>query len=452
MCREFCFSDGISALEMINFASAYSFHTNIRVTITYKISLRAQVVRLLRWGGGAVALSVVLLAICGCAKKEKPSLFEESEQENTSSLPDLGDIEDAGELIAVTFNGPDTYYEYRNSGTGLQFTMAEAFANSLGLRLRIEVAKDTASLIKMVKDGQADLIACELPKATIKKNGLKSCGANTGRRSWAVRSSSSELLAELDAWYSPERRTQAANDMQNAVSNKMRVVRRQAVFYSKKAGVVSNYDALFLRAARHTGWDWQLIASQCYQESGFDKNAVSWAGARGLMQIMPSTASHYGVSASQLFDPETNVMTAARHIKDLESKLSAVRDPLERKKFVLAAYNGGYGHVSDAMQLAKKYGRNPHRWNDVSYFILHLSEPRYYRDPSVHYGYMIGQETYNYVNAVMGRYTGYHAVLHNAMPKLTSWPESSPRIHKRNRFSKEQNILSKDDSVFAVKK
>lgn len=170
------------------------------------------------------------------------------------------------------------------------------------------------------------------------------------------------------------------------------------------------------------------------------------------MQIMPSTASHYGVSASQLFDPETNVMTAARHIKELDDKLSAVRDPLERKKFVLAAYNGGYGHVSDAMQLARKYGRNPHRWSDVSYFILHLSDPRYYRDPSVRYGYMIGRETFDYVNAVMGRYTGYHSVLHNAMPKMSDWPESEPRIHKRNRFSKEQNILSKDDSVFSVKK
>lgn len=416
------------------------------------INIWTSIVYIMRRGRVVVALMLLAGIMSGCAKKEKPHLFDDNEQDNDSSAPDLSDIEDAGELIAVTFNGPDTYYEYRNSGTGLQFTMAEAFANSLGLRLRIEVAKDTASLIKMVKDGQADLIACELPVALIKKNGLKSCGANSKGRSWAVRAQSPELLAELNAWYSPERRTQAANDMQAAVSNKMRVVRRQAVFYSKKAGVVSSYDALFLRAARHTGWDWQLIASQCYQESGFDKNAVSWAGARGLMQIMPSTASHYGVSASQLFDPETNVMTAARHIKELDDKLSAVRDPLERKKFVLAAYNGGYGHVSDAMQLARKYGRNPHRWSDVSYFILHLSDPRYYRDPSVRYGYMIGRETFDYVNAVMGRYTGYHSVLHNAMPKMSDWPESEPRIHKRNRFSKEQNILSKDDSVFSVKK
>lgn len=407
---------------------------------------------MMRWGGIVVALLVAMTIVNGCAKREKPRLFDESEQESNTSSPDLGDIEEAGELIAVTFNGPDTYYEYRNSGTGLQFTMAEAFANSLGLRLRMEVAKDTASLIKMVRDGQADLVACELPVAEIKKNGLMPCGANTAGRSWAVRAGSPELLSELNAWYSPQRRTQAQKDMQMAVTNKMRVVRRQAVFYSKKDGVVSGYDALFLKAARHTGWDWQLIASQCYQESGFDKNAVSWAGARGLMQIMPSTASHYGVSAAQLFDPETNMMTAARHIKALESKLASVRDPLERKKFVLAAYNGGYGHVSDAMQLAKKYGRNPYRWSDVSYFILHLSEPRYYRDPNVHYGYMIGRETFNYVQAVMDRYTGYHSVLRNAMPKIGTWTEAAPRPHKRNRFSKEQEILSKDDSVFSVKK
>lgn len=405
--------------------------------------------------GGANAcllMLVALLAVCSCAKRERPRLFDESQQEGNAASLDLGDIEEAGELIAATFNGPDTYYEYRNTGTGLQFTMAEAFANSMGLRLRMEVARDTAELVKMLKDGQVDLIACELPSAVIKKYGLRACGANTQGRSWAVRAGSPELLSELDAWYSPQRRTQALENMRNIATNRMRVVRRQAVFYSKKDGVVSGYDALFLRASRQTGWDWQLLASQCYQESGFDKNAVSWAGARGLMQIMPSTAAHYGVSAQQLFDPEVNVMTAARHIKALESQLASVRDPLERKKFVLAAYNGGLGHVTDAMQLARKYRRNPHRWSDVSYFILHLSEPRYYQDASVRYGYMIGNETYNYVNAVMERYTGYHAVLHNAMPRIADWPESEPRIHKRNRFSRKQEILSKDDSVFSVKK
>lgn len=396
-----------------------------------------------------VGLALVLNA---CGHKQRPSLLGDPDSAGEHSQIDLSDIEEAGELIAVTLNGPDTYYEYRNGPTGLQFTMAEAFANSLGLRLRIEVAKDTASLMKMVRDGQADLLACELPSALLKENGLSACGAHTADNYWAVRSGSAELMSELNKWYSPKARVLARQQMQGAVTNKFRVRHSYSSFYSKKDGVVSGYDALFLRASRVTGWHWQLLASQCYQESGFDKDAVSWAGARGLMQILPSTAQRYGVSAQQLFDPEINVMTAARHIKDLEGRLAAVRDPMERRKFVLAAYNGGYGHVADAMQLAKKYGRNPMSWSDVSYFILHLSEPRYYRDPVVRYGYMIGHETYNYVDAVMARFLGYHAVLHNSLPRLGEWPEAAPRIHKKNRYSKEQQIVSRDDSVFRITK
>jgi membrane-bound lytic murein transglycosylase MltF len=60
---------------------------------------------------------------------------------------DLSDVQAAGELIAVTLSGPDTYYEYRGQGFGLEFSLAQAFANSIGARLRMEMASDTAQLL-----------------------------------------------------------------------------------------------------------------------------------------------------------------------------------------------------------------------------------------------------------------------------------------------------------------
>ena len=403
--------------------------------------------RLLLYG-----LLIMLIAAC----KQQPSPLSVNDDEGSGAgellAPDLADIEQSGELIAVTINGPDTYYEYRNRSMGLQFMLAEAFANHIGMRLRIEVAKDTTEMIKMLKDAQADLIACELPRDIIGSNGLLSCGANAATGSWSVRKSSPELADELNAWYSDSTRAQVAATMGNVSSNRFKIQRSQPVFYSKNKGVVSNYDALFLRASRMTGWDWKLLASQCYQESGFDKNAVSWAGARGLMQIMPSTAAKLGVNAGDLFDPETNMMAAARLINILEGKFAAIRNPQERKKFVLAAYNGGSGHITDAMALARKYGRNPYLWSDVSYFVLHLSEPRFYKDPVVKCGYMIGTETYNYVNAVMGRWSGYHSVLHNALPKGVSLSDLDGDTHKRNRFSKKQNIVGRNDTLFKIKR
>lgn len=401
---------------------------------------------------GIILFLLILLA--GCKQQPSPlSVNDDNGGEAGQTLaPDLSDIEQSGELIAVTVNGPDTYYEYRNRSMGLQFMLAEAFANHIGMRLRIEVAKDTAEMFRMLKEAQVDLIACELPKDVINSKDLLPCGANVMTNSWAVRKSSPDLAEELNAWYSDSTRAQVIATMSNVSSNRFKSQRSQPVFYSKNKGVVSNYDVLFLRASRMTGWDWKLLASQCYQESGFDKNAVSWAGARGLMQIMPSTASGMGVTPASLFDPEINVMTAARIINKQESRFAMVRNPMERKKFVLAAYNGGSGHITDAMALARKYGRNPYLWSDVSYFVLHLSEPRFYKDPVVKCGYMIGTETYNYVNAVMSRWSGYHSVLHNALPKGVNISDLDADTHKRNRFSKKQNIVGREDSLFMIKK
>ncbi len=104
------------------------------------------------------------------------------------------------------------------------------------------------------------------------------------------------------------------------------------------------------------------------------------------MQLMPRTATELGVPAEQVNDPQTNVAAAARLIRKLTGQLADVPDANERLKFVLASYNGGLGHVRDAMALARKYGRNPHRWDEVAPYILGLQTPQYYRDPVVKHG------------------------------------------------------------------
>jgi soluble lytic murein transglycosylase-like protein len=84
-------------------------------------------------------------------------------------------------------------------------------------------------------------------------------------------------------------------------------------------------------AAHHLDPD--LVNSVIHAESGFNTRAVSPKGARGLMQLMPSTASQLGVRDA--FDPETNVEGGSRYLREL----------LERYNFdlvkALAAYNAG---------------------------------------------------------------------------------------------------------------
>jgi membrane-bound lytic murein transglycosylase F len=91
-----------------------------------------------------------------------------------------------------------------------------------------------------------------------------------------------------------------------------------------------------------------------------------------------------------------------------------IDDPEERTKFILAAYNVGIAHIYDARRLAEKYGKNPDVWTDnVDYFILNKSNPKYYRDSVVRYGYARGQETYNFVIEILYRYEHYKKVLEN---------------------------------------
>lgn len=379
--------------------------------------------------------------------------FSSNEPEKKGAAYDLDEIHNSGELIVATLSGPDTYYDYQGQPMGVQYAFAANFASMEGVRVRVETAHDTAALITLLNKGEADIIALPLSPATIKKASLVAAGVKVkgSGASWAVRKGATDLAEALNSWYGEG--VDLTVEKEERIREKERATVRRKVrapFISKEKGIISVYDNHFKAAAARTGWDWRLLAAQCYQESGFDPDAVSWAGARGLMQVMPATAGQMGVPADRLFSPEDNITAAARYISKLKGMFQDVRGE-ERTKFVLAAYNAGPGHVRDAMALARKYGKNQHNWTDVQYFIKALTQPRYYRDPIVKYGYMIGGETANYVDAVWERWRAYggrvSAIHEGSSPgsyASSPTPHEGRRPHKKNRFSKDVKIYGPD--------
>lgn len=268
----------------------------------------------------------------------------------------------------------------------------------------------TEDLIGMVNRGEIPLTIVDSDIAALNKGYYPDLDISLPvsldqRAAWGVAPDHQWLADSIDAWATETRPRQEQAMLLKRYFEQSKT-EYDALAANFAGGRISPYDDLFKKYAAEIGWDWRLLAAQAHTESRFKPNATSWAGARGLMQIMPATARDYGVSAKQLYDPETSVRTAARFIADLDKWLkSRIPDDKERQKFILAAYNAGVAHVYDAIALAKKYKMNPGIWSgNVEKAILMKMNPRYYRDPVVRYGYSRGRETYDYVRRIYDFY------------------------------------------------
>lgn len=423
---------------------------------------------------------------------------------------DLSQIKDSGELVVLTMYSSTSYFIYRGQPMGFQYELSEQFAKSLGLKLRVEVAKSTNELVSKLLAGEGDMIAYNLPITNNLKDSLTYCGEEvithqvivqkasrrnkpltdvtqligkdiyvrpgkyydrlvnldkelgggihihkviedsvtvedlitqvakgqisytvadndlarlnktyypnldinlsisfSQRASWAVRKDEPLLAVAADKWHQ-ENMTSPAYQ---ASSKKYFEISKAIPHYpilSIKDGKISHFDQLFKKYSKDIDWDWKLLASLAYTESNFDTTAVSWAGAKGLMQLMPATARAMGMPPGKEQNPEENIKAAVKYIKATNKSLSMIANKEERVNFILASYNAGLGHIYDAMALAEKYGKNKFVWKDnVENFILLKSNEEYFTDPVCKNGYFRGIETYNFVRDIQSRFNNY---------------------------------------------
>lgn len=416
-------------------------------------------------------------------------------------------------LRIATIYSPLSYFLYRDEAMGYDYALAAEFAKAKGLVLEVEVAPSLDGAIEMVNEGNADVVAYQIPVNSEFKARVHHCGPTfettqvlvqrrgtdsivtdvtqlPGRDIYVVDSSkyhqrlrhlneelgggirihtmdrdsmvAEDLIAMVNdgkipmtvidsdlarinrtyyprlditvalsfpqkarwatapdhAWLGDSIDTWLASDKPRernlALLKTYFEMSKQsptALTYTFHGGRLSLYDGLFKLYATE-GHDWRLLGAICFVESRFDNNVTSWAGARGIMQIMPSTARTNGVDPAALTDPETSVRLAARLLNTLDRTMRPyVKDPAERVKFVLASYNAGAAHIIDAIALARKHGYNPAVWDgNVAEALRLKSNPAYYNDEVVRYGYFRGTQTIEYVGAVM-RF--YHRVLAN---------------------------------------
>lgn len=292
-------------------------------------------------------------------------------------------------------------------------TRLENLADEIGANINVvESDYEAEQLVKMVAKGKIDYTVCDEHVAMVNRTYYNNIDIKTPvsfpqQLAWAVQKGADSLKASINNWLREYKQTADYRMLYHRYFvSKRSAHKRNQKYHSIAGGKISPYDDLIKQYSDSIGWDWRLLASLIYQESRFKSNIDSWAGAKGLMQLMPATAARFG--ANNLYDPKQNIRAGVGFIEYLENEFDARKvDKMDRIKFVLASYNVGMGHVLDARRLAEKYNADNNSWAEVDTFLLNKSRPKYYNDPVVKYGYCRGEEPYKFVSDIIDRYEHY---------------------------------------------
>jgi len=285
----------------------------------------------------------------------------------------------------------------------------------------------TEEFIQMVSEGVIDFTIADEHVALVNSTYYSNIDVKTPisfpqQIAWAVRSNSPLLLGGLNDWIDHMKNRPEYYVIFNKYfkNPKTHLARAKSDYSNIFSGdKISPYDELIVEAAQTIGWDWKLLAAQIFQESRFNPKAKSWAGAVGLMQLVPRTGMAYGVT--DLENPKNSLKAGTQHIQWLTNYWERkVVDSLERTKFILGSYNVGQGHVLDAYNLSKKYGEDPMQWNNVTKYLLKKSEEKYFKDPVVKYGYCRCTEPVEYVYSIYNLYEHYRTLMSDSSVVETS--------------------------------
>jgi len=268
---------------------------------------------------------------------------------------------------------------------------------------------EPAEIIDRVASGEYDLTLADSLMLAIERSWRDDVrGTVTLReripRSWAVRDSNPELAKAVDDFVRRSYRGLFYNVIYGRYFKNPRGMGKQIADRQIGADRLSPYDEIVKRHADEYGFDWRMVVAQMYEESRFNRTAESFAGARGLMQMMPQTAMELGIE--DLDDPETSILAGLRYLDWVRDRFEPELSVQDRMWFTLAAYNAGPGHVRDARRLARQLGLNPNRWfENVEKAMLLLSNSEY--SSNAQHGYCRCGEPVAYVRQIRERFNAY---------------------------------------------
>ena len=143
------------------------------------------------------------------------------------------------------------------------------------------------------------------------------------------------------------------------------------------------YDDTFRKYSKRyfgIGYDWRIFKAQALAESEMNPNARSWVGARGLMQLMPSTYRRIQSNAPSLGsidDPEWNIAAGIMHDRGLWRRWERDSIETDRREFMFASYNAGEGTILNAQRACVARSLDQRSWTSVETVAPNVPRWRY---------------------------------------------------------------------------
>ena len=251
---------------------------------------------------------------------------------------------------------------------------------ALGVRLQIISNAKILDLIKPVQSGSADCFVADTLDGDFHLRYYPqiqkvTAFSDTYSLSWLLSSDNQDLLKLIQAWYRTAARHDEISRVVDHYKNYIDQLTRQDInaFFKKVKTTLREYKESFIDAAKEHDLPWQLIAAVAYQESHWEKDARSYTGVRGLMQLTTDTAKHMGIEDRT--DPLQSIHGGAKYLRYVLDLIPDEVHPKERLALALAAYNIGILHLKDAQTLAEKTGRNPNSWSHLREVLPLLEDP-----------------------------------------------------------------------------
>ena len=346
-----------------------------------------------KYSGKIVKISLVILLLMLVPLCERGRYLERSE----ATIP-FG-----GQTIRCVLDTGDDMYSHQGLKTGFSYEMLRIFAAQEKLPVTIIEAMPGENYEDSLMVESADILVRCVPDS-LDNPDIRKTLRTDHFCVWNLRADKTAEIKAINLWLGGFFNKKEYKELRNRFYSSYDPFKRLA--RGSLSHRLSPYDEIIRKYAATIGWDWRMLTAVIYQESRFSISTVSSRGARGLMQILPSTAAYYGVT--DLLDPEENIKAGTRHLGRLQKAwIEWVCTPEERIQCTLAAYNAGEGRSADCRAFATANEVDSTKWDEIVTIIPNMRRYAVTCGDTVRQSGFRGTETINYVSRVNELYEAF---------------------------------------------